>query len=99
MVGNGGLNPVKKWWWDLDTDDKGRIIPATRINARNLTFKAIKPSNDKLACYPSESVPEPIIVETSPPDRKAGVIVYERAPSVNAYQQTIDLGVPSTGSS
>lgn len=86
----------KKWWWDLDTDDNGRVISAKRTNARNLTFKEIRSSNDKLACYPSESVPEPITVEPSPLDRKAGIIAYERAPSVDVYKQTMDPGVPST---
>ena len=98
-LGRGAINSRKKWWWDLDTDDNGRVIPAKRTNARGLTFKEIKPSNDKLACYPSESVPEPIIVEPSPLDRKAGIIAYERAPSVDAYKQAMGPGVPSAKSS
>ncbi len=28
IVGNGLINPVKKWWWDLDSDEQGNIIPA-----------------------------------------------------------------------
>ncbi|MGD2006897.1 MAG: hypothetical protein PVJ95_01400 [Cellvibrionales bacterium] len=96
QLARGSINSRKKWWWDLDTDDNGRVIPAKRTNARNLTFKEIRPSNDKLACYPSESVPEPITVEPSPLDRKAGIIAYERAPSVDVYKQTVDPGVLST---
>ena len=37
MAGNGGLNPVKKWWWDIEIRDDGGYGPARHpVNARDL---------------------------------------------------------------
>ena len=35
MVGNGEINPVKQWWWDLEMTDEGPIphLLKTRISA------------------------------------------------------------------
>jgi len=78
-LGNGRINPVKKWWWDLDTDADGRVIPAGRSNARELVFRApLKPEEQKLACYPPDLAPAPDS-ETSTPDRKRGLEAYRRA--------------------
>ena len=38
-VGNGDVNPVKNWWWNLDMDDDGKIILGKRTNIRPLFFK------------------------------------------------------------
>jgi len=36
-VGKGRLNPVKKWWWDIERDATGRFdAPVQPINARDL---------------------------------------------------------------
>ena len=35
-VGNGGLNPVKKWWWDIGIEEDGGYRPAREaVNARD----------------------------------------------------------------
>ena len=37
MVGNGELNPVKKWWWDLELEEDGGYRPTRPpVNARDL---------------------------------------------------------------
>jgi len=86
-VGNGKINPVKKWWWDLDTGEDGNIVPAKRINARELEFRSMQPKDQKLACYPLETVPTPIEVQPSSPDRKQGVTYYRAALSPEEYRQ------------
>ena len=44
-AGNGRINPVKKWWWDLDSDENGCIIPAKKSNERQLVFRPpLRPS-------------------------------------------------------
>jgi reductive dehalogenase len=91
-VGNGKINPVKKWWWDLDTDDEGNIVPAKRINARELEFRAMQPRDQKLACYPLETVPTPIEVQPSSPDRKQGVEFYRAASSPGEYREAMSIG-------
>lgn len=59
-VANGRINPVKKWWWDLDTDDQGNVIQAKRTNARQLEFRAASPGGQKLTCYPPEVCSPPV---------------------------------------
>ena len=93
-VGNGKINPVKKWWWDLDTDEEGNIVPAKRINARELEFRSMQPKDQKLACYPLETVPTPIEVQPSSPDRKQGVEFYRAAVSPQAYRDKLSAGDP-----
>ena len=85
-VGNGKINPVKKWWWDLDTDDEGNIVPARRVNARELEFRSMKPSEHKMACYPADVVPSPIVVQPTAPDRKRGMRSYSEALSPDEYR-------------
>ena len=84
-VGNGKINHVKKWWWDLDTDEEGKIVPARRINARELEFRSVQPKDQKLACYPSDAVPSPVIMEPVAPDRKQGMMDYREALSPEQY--------------
>ncbi|MDJ0767353.1 MAG: reductive dehalogenase domain-containing protein [Ilumatobacter sp.] len=36
QVGNGSINPVKKWWWDLQWKDGRTIVPEKGTNARGL---------------------------------------------------------------
>lgn len=85
-VGNGRINPVKKWWWDLDTDDEGNIIPAKRVNARELEFRSKQPGEQKLACYPVDKVPSPIMVEPTAPDRKEGIETYRQMLRPDEYR-------------
>lgn len=78
-LGNGRINPVKKWWWDMDTDENGKVIPAKRSNARQLIFRPpMKPAEQKLACYPPDLSPEPDS-DTVAPDRNRGVQAYRNA--------------------
>ncbi len=35
-IGNGSINPVKKWWWDLEFVDGRAVEPARGTNAREL---------------------------------------------------------------
>ena len=87
VVGNGRINPVKKWWWDLDTDDDGRVIPARRSNVRELVFREpLKPEEQKLACYPPDLAPAPDS-GASEPDRRRGMEAYRSAVKPGVYQR------------
>ncbi|NNF90879.1 MAG: reductive dehalogenase, partial [Boseongicola sp.] len=52
-LGRGGLNPVKKWWWDLEIDDKGAYRPTPHpVNARDLqTDLDLRYEDQTLAVY------------------------------------------------
>ena len=76
-VGNGDINPRKKWWWDHDSDAEGNVIKAKRVNRRGLNFRN-PPKEQELACYPPELQPRPDS-PPAPPNRKAGVAAYRNA--------------------
>lgn len=69
-VGNGQINPRKKWWWDHDSDAERNVIRAKRVNRRGLHYRS-PPAQQQLACYPPHLQPKPDAPPT-PPDRKAG---------------------------
>ncbi len=86
-VGNGRINPLKKWWWDLDTDAEGNIVEARRVNERQLAFRdPLTPEQQKLGCYPAQVVPQPAAGPT-PPDRKAAMEAYKAALSPGEYRR------------
>ena len=91
-VGNGKINPVKKWWWDLDTDETGKIVPAKRVNTRELEFRSLQPTEQKMACYPLEVVPSPVVIEPTALDRKEGMQFYQAAVSPAEYRDRMERG-------
>ncbi|MCC7411131.1 MAG: hypothetical protein IT495_05820 [Gammaproteobacteria bacterium] len=71
-LGNGRINPVKKWWFDLEIVD-GKVGPARRANARELSLER---KNDvgkqDIAVFPIHLVPPPGAPGPVPVDRAAG---------------------------
>jgi len=87
-VGNGRINPVKKWWWDLDSDDDGNVVTAKKSNARELVFRPpLKPEDQKLGCYPPDIAPPPVTAEPVAPDRKEALIRYRAAQKPGEYRK------------
>ena len=57
-VGNGSINPIKKWWWDLEFKDGRTIAPEKGTNARELDMNGGRIANkQKIALYPPEVLP------------------------------------------
>ncbi|MGY9083249.1 MAG: 4Fe-4S dicluster domain-containing protein [Acidimicrobiales bacterium] len=57
-VGNGAINVVKKWWWDLEWQDGRTIEPAKGTNARGLDLNGGRiASKQKIALYPAHVLP------------------------------------------
>jgi hypothetical protein len=51
-VGNGSINPIKKWWWDLEWKDGRAIEPSKGTNARELDMNGGRiASKQKVALY------------------------------------------------
>jgi len=70
----GAINPVKKWWFDLELVDGRAVAPKAGTNARSLDFsRKIDAENQKIAHYPFETAPPPGSTEPHPPDRKDGL--------------------------
>ncbi|MGC1496979.1 MAG: 4Fe-4S double cluster binding domain-containing protein [Sulfitobacter sp.] len=73
-VGKGRLNPVKKWWWDIEVrPDGGFDVPSAPVNARDLqTDLDLKFEDQTLAVYPAPLAPHPWPYP-DPMNREAGI--------------------------
>ncbi len=89
-VGNGRINPLKKWWWDHDTDDDGNVVMARKTNERQLVFRApLTAAEQKLGCYPRAIAPPPVSAEPVVPDRKLAYEHYQAAMSPETYAKQV----------
>ena len=90
-VGNGLINPVKKWWWDLDSDAAGRVIRASKTNKRQFSRRSsLDPAKQSLGCYPAEDAappasPSPVFLK-----RPIAVEKYRRAETPAAYRRGLE---------
>jgi reductive dehalogenase len=93
MVGNGGLNEVKKWWWDLELEGDGAFRPTRKpVNRRGLqTDLDLKYTDQTLAVYPAPLAPHPWPYPY-PMDREAGIAAYQALVSAGEYRRRIAAG-------
>ena len=92
-VGNGDLNPVKKWWWDLEWQTDSTYQPTEHsVNERGLQ-KEIKLTYESqtLAVYPANLAPQPWPFP-SPMDREKGISAYEAMISSAEYRDRLSKG-------
>ena len=92
-VGNGGLNPVKKWWWDLEIEEDGGYRPTKHaVNARSLqTDLDLKYEDQTLAVYPATLAPHPYPYPF-PMDREAGIEAYQALITAEEYKSRLAVG-------
>ncbi len=90
-VGNGSINPVKRWWWDLEWKDGRTLQPEKGTNARELDMDGGRIADkQKVALYPPDVLPagdnQGVPVKL---DRKAAVARGEQAESPVAARARI----------
>ena len=92
-LGNGGLNDVKKWWWDLELSDDGAYYPSKHpLNRRDLqTDLDLKYEDQTLAVYPAPLAPPPWPYPF-PMDREAGIAAYEAMIPAEEYRAKLAAG-------
>ncbi len=92
-VDNGSLNPVKKWWWDLEINEDGGYRPTTKpVNQRGLQKDLdLKFEDQTLAVYPAPLAPHPYPYPF-PMDREAGIEAYKAMISAREYKARLDAG-------
>ena len=57
-MGNGSINPIKKWWWDLEWRDGRATVPPKGTNARNLDTDGDKvAARQQIAHYTADMLP------------------------------------------
>ncbi len=86
-VGNGTINPVKTWWWDLELAEDGGYHPTdTPVNRRGLNREIdLKPEDQTLAAYPANLSPPPYAYPF-PMDREAGIAAYQALITAKDYR-------------
>ncbi|MEP3767792.1 MAG: 4Fe-4S dicluster domain-containing protein, partial [Marinomonas sp.] len=92
-VGNGRINPIKKWWWDLEmVDDGPYTLTENGVSERDLqTELDLKFEDQTLAVYPANLAPPPYPFPF-PMDREAGIKAYEEMLSPEDYQRRLAAG-------
>jgi ferredoxin-NADP reductase/ferredoxin len=91
-VGRGGLNPIKKWWWDLEMVGEGPYVEAAETNVRDLQRDLkIDPEAQGLAVYPADLVPPPYFFPFHM-DREKGVAAHSALLSPSVYKRRLADG-------
>jgi ferredoxin-NADP reductase/ferredoxin len=92
-LGRGGINPVKKWWWDIEQDKKsGRFVKAAQTHARGINPKLkLRYEDQTLAVYPADVMPSPLPV-VQPVDREAGIARYRSLLRPSEYKERLAGG-------
>jgi ferredoxin-NADP reductase/ferredoxin len=92
-LGRGRINPVKKWWWDIELDAKSaRYIRAGATNTRGLSPEIdLKYEDQTLAVYPADVMPQPYPV-VQPLNREEGIKRYRELLLPSAYQARLARG-------
>ena len=89
----GTINPVKKWWWDIELDrESGRYVRAESTNERGLqTDLELKYEDQTLAVYPADVMPPPYPV-VHPLDREEGIKRYRGMLTPKEYRERLKQG-------
>lgn len=88
-LGNGHINPRKKWWWDLVMKGEGPYQKALKVNRRELQVDLdVKYEDQSLAVYPANLAPPPYPAPF-PMDREAGIAAYQALISAKDYKNRL----------
>tara|TARA_B110000116_G_scaffold76506_2_gene66385 strand:+ start:831 stop:4055 length:3225 start_codon:yes stop_codon:yes gene_type:complete len=93
LIGNGGLNDVKKWWWDIELEEDGGYRPSRKpLNRRDLQRDLdLKYEDQTLAVYPANLAPHPWPYPY-PMDREAGIEAYQAMITAKEYKFKLEKG-------
>ena len=92
-LGRGAINPVKKWWWDLELDRmSGRYVQAAQVNQRGLQKDLkLQYEEQSLAVYPADRMPPPYPV-TFVANREEGIERYRNMLTPAQHKARIAAG-------
>ena len=94
-LGNGEINPLKKWWWDLEMQNEGAYDPSPHpANARKLSKDLdLKYQDQTLAVYPAPLAPPPY-AWPFPMDREKGIEAYRAMIGADEHRRRRAEGLP-----
>ena len=89
----GTINPVKKWWWDIELDRaSGRYVRAAQTHTRGLQKELVlKYEEQTLAVYPADTMPPPYPV-AYPVNREEGIRRYRTLLTPANYKARLAAG-------
>lgn len=95
-LGHGSINPVKKWWWDIElSQTEGRYLKAGAVNERGLNVDIdLRYEDQTLAVYPADVMPRPYPV-VQPLDREEGIKRYRSMLTPDEYRERLERGETS----
>ena len=93
LVGNGDLNDVKKWWWDIELSEDGAYRSSTKpLNRRGLQRDLdLRYKDQTLAVYPANLAPHPYPYPYNM-DREAGIEAYQAMITAEEYKIKLERG-------
>ena len=93
MVGNGEINPIKKWWWDIELAEDGAYRPARApVLARRLQKELdLKYEDQTLAVYPAPLAPHPYPYPF-PMEREKGIEAYQAMVTAEEHKAKLARG-------
>lgn len=93
VLGKGGLNPVKTWWWDLEIEEDGGYRPTRHpVNRRDLQKDLVlRYADQTLAVYPAPLAPHPWPYPDLM-DREAGIAAYQAMVSAEEHKTRLAQG-------
>ncbi|MEM9317396.1 MAG: 2Fe-2S iron-sulfur cluster-binding protein [Pseudomonadota bacterium] len=93
LLNRGNLNPVKKWWWDLEIEEDGGYRPTKHpVNTRGLQKDLdLRYEDQTLAVYPAPLAPHPHPYPFVM-DREAGIEAYQQMITADAYKARLAAG-------
>ncbi len=94
MAGKGAINPVKKWWWDLEMEDDGAYrLSRHPVNKRELQKDLdLRFADQTLAVYPAPLAPPPY-PWPYPMDREAGIAAYQAMIGADEHRKRREQGL------
>ncbi|MBI5716380.1 MAG: 4Fe-4S dicluster domain-containing protein [Burkholderiales bacterium] len=92
-LGRGDINPVKKWWWDIELDRaSGRYVAAAQTHRRGLSRGLkLRHEDQTLAVYPADRMPPPYPV-VHPVNREEGIARYRALLAPADYRARLAAG-------
>jgi reductive dehalogenase len=92
-LNRGDINPVKKWWWDIELDRTTQAyVKAGQTHARGLNKTlSIRYEEQNLAVYPADVMPAPYPI-LQPVQREAGLQRYRELLTPAAYRKKLAQG-------
>lgn len=91
VLDKGSLNPVKKWWWDLEYQEDGGYRPTDKpVNKRTLQKDLdLKYEDQTLAVYPANLAPHPHPYPFAM-DREKGIEAYQAMITADEYKARLE---------